>query len=504
MSTKPNVIFIHNDHQSYYQYLDSPVKPKRENFDKLASEGANFTNAYCASPLCGPTRRTLLHGLYQHTHKQFNNYSDSPYKHEVYLDTFADAGYDNFYYGKYHGGPGNALQFKNVSGLSHDDYGNPYIREDYQNYIKERNLPCFEASITRNFDIPTNDTENGRRYYSKLKTGEQNYTSIDPNYCGEHCYGITTTPKETTESFFLASLACDKLEEIAKSGEDTPFTLRVDFWGPHQPYFPTQEYLDMYKDKKFPKYPSYDSGLIGKPDMYHVDRNFPISTNQRINIPNSLPWEVYNEMMQYACAQITMVDDAAGLILDKVKELGFDENTVIIMTTDHGDGLACHGGHFDKECFMAQEVLRVPMAIKFPGKIKPGTVVDRLVNTIDMPITMLDAAGLKITKNEVHGKSLLPLASGELDPADYENVTFCETNGHTYVVRSRVIVMDDMKYVATLDEMDELYNLKEDKYELRNLIDDERYAQSLKALRARLLKWQQDTGDDLLFDWHTA
>ena len=79
MSQKPNIIFIQNDHQAYYhwEWENGPV-PMRPNFMKLAAEGACFTHSYCATPLCGPTRRTMLTGLFAHTHKQYHNYTDPP------------------------------------------------------------------------------------------------------------------------------------------------------------------------------------------------------------------------------------------------------------------------------------------------------------------------------------------------------------------------------------------------------------------------------------------
>ena len=89
-----------------------------------------------------------------------------------------------------------------------------------------------------------------------------------------------------------------------------------------------------------------------------------------------------------------LLDAAGGLVVDKLRELGLDENTIVIWTTDHGDAIACQGGHFDKDSHMAQEVERIPMAIRWPGSIQPGQTSDRLVFTCDLPATMLDAAGL--------------------------------------------------------------------------------------------------------------
>lgn len=503
MDKRPNLIFIHNDHQAFYQWQDYDVKPARPNFDRLAAEGVRFDNAYCAAPLCGPTRRTLLTGLYPHTHKQYFNYSDPPYDHEVYLDTLTENGYDNYYYGKWHAGPGSALDHQ-CKGFCHTDYGNPYVRPEYEEYCKRKGLPHAEFQVDITF--PVNGFGYGEEgtIYSDLVPGNKHYRSKDPLYCGEHAVGLTVTPKETTESFFLANLACEKLEELAADkNRDKPFALRVDFWGPHQPYFPTQEYLDMYKDVQWPEYPSWNSGIPGKPKAYHRERNPPMGTNNLLNIPNPCGWQFYNKLMQHCAAQITMIDAAGGLILDKIKELGLDENTLIIWSTDHGDSLASNGGHFDKGSFMCQEVLRVPLAMKWKGVIEPGQVCDALVNTVNTPVTLLDAAGLSFTKNKVHGRSLLPLAKGE--KPDWTDSVVCETYGHGYgeEITSRVIVSGDYKYVGSVGEenRDELYDLKQDKYELVNHIDDPEYAEILKEMRRKLLAWQRQTDDPVHFDW---
>lgn len=99
----------------------------------------------------------------------------------------------------------------------------------------------------------------------------------------------------------------------------------MDFWGPHQPYFPTQEYYDLYKDMSYPPYASFNSVLEGKPEVYFTEKNVPIGKDNRIVIPNALAWEDYEEMLKCCAAQITMIDEAIGRILNKVKELGMEE-----------------------------------------------------------------------------------------------------------------------------------------------------------------------------------
>lgn len=490
ITQKPNIIFIQNDHQAYYRWgWDEGMKPKRPHFDKLASEGAVFENAYCATPLCGPTRRTMLTGLFAHTHGQIHNYTDPEYAHEVYLNTLAEAGYQNYYYGKWHAGPGTANDH-NCEGFSQTDYGNPYISETYADYLDRYNLPSAVHHIKRVFEIPE-ITEQGD--FLDLREGED--YQCRSFWCGEHAIGVTTTPKETHESFFLANLACEQLEKLAKEEDGKPFSIRVDFWGPHQPHFPTQEFLDMYEDLDVPPYGSLWSDLAGKPEFYHRERNIPLGIDNKIVLPSPLSWDEWKEIVKYCYAHISMIDAAGGMIIQKLEELGLDKNTVIIWTTDHGDALASHGGHFDKGSYLSEEVMRIPFAMRWREKISAGQVRDEYISTIDFPVTILDAAGTKFTQNEVHGKSILPLVTGE-DVSWREDI-MSETHGHGYGedIIGRMIVHDGYKYVATKDHLHELYNLKDDPYELKNLFDDPASAEKLRDMQARLLKWQKATND---------
>lgn len=178
-------------------------------FERFAAKGAEFHQAYCVSPMCGPARRSLLTGLYPHTHGQVHNENDPAYLHDVYLDNLAEAGYKNYYFGKWHAGSGCAYDH-HCEGLSETGYGNPYNTEQYADYLERRELLRAQHRIERVFEH-TDYIKKG--YFPKLKEGSLYH--CEDFWCGEHAIGVTTTPKETHEAFFLADLACEKLEELA-------------------------------------------------------------------------------------------------------------------------------------------------------------------------------------------------------------------------------------------------------------------------------------------------
>ncbi len=496
MKKKPNIVFILNDHQAFYGHdREDKVGPLRPHFDKFAAEGINFENGYCVSPMCGPARRSLLTGLYPHTHGQVHYENDPEYKHEVYLDNLANVGYENYYYGKWHAGPGCAYDH-HCEGLSETGYGNPYNTQAYSDYLAKHNLPRAKHLIKRVFRQDDYDRKN---YFPNLKEGE--LYSCDDFWCGEHAIGVTVTPKETHEAFFLADLACEKLEELAKRNSDKPFSLRVDFWGPHQPFFPPQEFLDMYDPSKIPEYPSFNNDLHDKPYTLRMEANRPLGDGENIIYPNPLPWTQWQEILAHCYAHGSMLDAAGGKIVDKIKELGLEEDTLIIWSTDHGDAIACQGGHFDKDSHLAQEVMRIPMAMNWKGVIPAGQKCHELTFTCDIPATIADVAQAPFT-NRIDGQSLMELAVGNNADKHWRKALMCETYGHGYgtTIIGRMVTDGRYKYVCTENALEELYDLQADPYELKNLAVLDEYEDKKEEMKKLLRKEQQKTFDPISLD----
>lgn len=491
MSQKPNIIFILNDHQTFYGHEKRESSPeiRRPHFKRLAKKGVNFTQAYTSCPLCGPTRRTFLTGLYPHNHLELLNEVNHPFDKPTYFEMLADVGYDLYYYGKWHAGPGTPITEFNCEGFSQPGYGNPYLSKEYENYLKEFDLPPFEVRIKHSFLNP----EWPRAKELKLEEGEL-HKPPDPKMLSEHATGIMTSPKETHEAFFLAHLACEKLKEIVRKNPKNPFHMRVDFWGPHQPYYVPQEYLNLYNPEEIPEYPNFDDDLQDRPEIYKYDINYPISKMGKLIYPNPLPWGIWKEVLAFHYAHISLVDDAGGLILKTLEELGLENNTMVIWMTDHGDALGCHGGHFDKDCYMPQEMIRVPLTIAYPEKIPPKQENDSLVSSIDIAPTILDAAGICFI-DKTDGNSLFPLMKNK--NINWRKDLMVETHGHVHLHLGRSIVTDRYKYTYNERYMDELYDLQKDPYEIDNLIDDKDYSEILKDMKKRLEYWREKTGDNM-------
>ena len=488
MNDRTNIVLIVNDHQAYYRHgWDGGPRPQTPNFDRMAAQGIRFDRSYCAVPLCGPSRRTLLTGLYPHNHGNYYNYSNSPYDHEVYLSNLAKAGYKCFYFGKWHAGAGTALDF-DCQGFSLEDYGNPYITPEYSDYLKRKDLPPAQHQVEFVFDSFVMNRE-----FPSLEVGSS-YRS-DRYWCGEHATGITTTPKETHEAFFLADMACEQLETLAAGDGKEPFHLRLDFWGPHQPCFPTKEFADLYDPEDIPVYGNFGDLLAGKPEFFWQDPHDRLTDESgRFATPSNLNWGEWQQIIARAYAHITMVDAAGGLVLDRLDELGLADNTLVIWTADHGDGLASHGGRFDKGSYLTEEVLRVPLAMRYPDQIPAGQASDALACGTDIAPTILDAAGLRFER-PVDGKSLLPMATGS--SSDDRPSLLVETYGHGFgtIELGRAVIKDRYKLIAYQNHDSEFYDLEADPYELNNLFHYAGSKQIVADMEAELGRWLEATGD---------
>lgn len=493
--TRKNILFLLNDHQAYYRHgWDGGPKVQRPSFAKLAQKGVSFENAYCAAPLCGPARRSMLTGLYPHSHRELDNDVNHPFDKQTYLQVLRENGYDNYYFGKWHTGPGDALEH-HCQGFSQSGYGNPYRSPEYHDYLQRTGLPKPQFKVDFNL-CEGRDADYAHKLSAAAETGSDFTTDFDDFWFP--AAGRLLTPKETHSSFFLADLACRQLKQLAESDSDRPFHLRVDFWAPHQPYFATSEFTDLYPPEQIPEYKSFRDNLATKPDIYWREENEKLSHNNRLN-PNAMSWQQWQQLLSLCYGQITLADQAAGLILDCLEELGLSENTIVLWTTDHGDTVASHGGHFDKDQAMPEELLRIPMAMSYPGKIEQGVTNSALVSNLDIGPTILDAAGCRYDQ-PVHGKSLL--SSVTQDESQRRNNLVIETHGRKgsrYF--GRAIIQENFKYVYNHKDRDELYHLISDPYELDNLIHSPEHAERVETLRRELRQWQLDTGDDKQLDF---
>ncbi len=203
----------------------------------------------------------------------------------------------------------------------------------------------------------------------------------------------------------------------------------------------------------------------------------------------------YNRFIKDYLRCIKSVDDGVGEVLDWLKANGLDKNTIVVYTSDQGFYLGEHGW-FDKR-FMYEESFRTPLLVRYPKEIKPGTVINQLVQNIDFAPTFLDYAGVKIPE-DMQGMSFRKLVSGE--SSQWRNAlyyTYYEFPAEHMVKRHYGIRTDHYKLIHFYYDIDEweLYDLEKDPHEMKSVYNDPAYADIRQTLHRELDELRKKYGD---------
>jgi len=481
---KPNILLIIADHQAWYgHYVNGNFSYHLPNFERFASEGTVFRRAYSVCPLCTPTRASIMSGLYPSSHglrwntenRYLENRQEFRKGQKLYSHYLAEAGYRNAYIGKWHCGEANLPTDYGIEGWSLPGYGNVYTSEEYRDYRAQRGFGDAHARIEHNLYFPEWEGRTIRLH--------------DPSpFKFSKGSGILQGPREAHEEHFVAALAASELRELAKG--NGPFSLVASFWGPHQPYYPSEPFAGEIDPREIPEYPSFRDDLAGKPLKHYVHRDLVHRSSTKWP-----EWGVWQQVLARCYEQAIQLDAAVGTLLDELEALNLDKNTLVIWCADHGDAVASHGGLWDKDSTYTEEVGRVPLAVRWPEALPPGVLVDRLVSNMDVTATILDAAGA-LGPTHLDSRTLLPLCRSR-GSSPWADQLVCEHNGHAYNNLQRIILFEDFKYIISLYEAEELYDLNRDPWEMRNLAAEGRYSATKKELRRRLLRHAERIGDEL-------
>ena len=502
VTEKPkNVIMIQTDHELSYLHgtEDDTYGIFRPNYDAFRAQSVDFVNAKSINPLCSPARRTMLTAQYPHQHGIITNstaIAPNPNVDTIY-DVLLENGFGSeniYFYGKTHWSGSIANDTPQtaygVQGWSTAGYGQPYKTQKYKDYLQKNNY--FESDERE--PVMTLVAQ-PLTINPVLKAGDEfniaNMGIITGNY-----FGIMKAPKEFHEAYFLADMVNDQLKELAASDRDEPFVMSVNMWGPHHPYYPTQEFVDLYTDENgviggnIPEYPSYRDTFENKPKVYAWD-NAWANSYPNLPVPNAKSWEEFRIYMAMAYAQATLVDAAIGTILDTIDETGLVENTVVIWTADHGDALGSHGGHLDKNCYLSEELIRIPLLVRAPGA-GCGAVSAANVSNLDIPATIADYCGERF-RTEIDAQSLRPY----LEDAGSAGREYFVSVSHGHFQRhiARAVCAGRYRYIYNKNMTEELYDLETDPYELHNLCNDPAYADIKKRLQEKLDCWRKEYRD---------
>ncbi|HHY82940.1 MAG TPA: sulfatase-like hydrolase/transferase [Clostridiales bacterium] len=445
---KPNILIIVADQQRYDCIGYAGKYPvQTPNIDKLAGEGAWFANAYTPIPICAPARQSFLNGRRPETFGALWNYGitlDIPAlepNEYTWVRDIGKEGYQSAFIGKWSGHP--------VHGPLEYGFDHAVSLEEYNTFRKEK-YPDLE--------------------YKGGWMGE-----VDP------------VPYQDNVSHWLADKAIEQMKQYAH--EARPWHIRLDFPGPHLPCRPSREFAQLYRGEDIPPWPSFKEDFHKKPyiqmqQLYSWD------------IEN-YTWEDWQDTVAYYYATITEIDHAVGRVLKALEDIGQADNTIVIYTSDHGDMCGSHR-MLDKHYIMYDDVVKVPLAVRWPGVIPPSLIVEEFVcHFLDLPATLLDILDKEIPEF-FSGRSLLTLLRGE-KADDWRKEAIATYNGQQFgLYTQRMIRTHDWKYVWNTTDIDELYDLKRDPHELYNVIDREENAEIIKELRRRLYETLIREGDGLV------
>ncbi len=487
---RPNILFIFSDdHAAHAMSCYGSKINSTPNLDRIANDGMLFTNCFCTNSICGPSRAVIQTGKHSHLNGFVRNGNRFDGSQQTFPKLLQKIGYQTAVVGKWH-----------------------------------------LASPPQGFD------------YSEVLKGQGPY--YNPPML------LNGNPEPVKHVGYTSDIITDLSLEWLKEKRDQskPFMLMYQHKAPHRNWQPGPKHLNMFDNVEIPEPDNLFDDWSGRGSAAQTQdmsiRTTMTPNDLKLNSPRGLTpeqlevwnkaygaknkafeeaklegddlirWKYQRYIKDYLRC-IASVDDNVGRVLDYLDETGLAENTVVIYSSDQGFYLGDHGW-FDKR-FMYEESYRMPFVLRWPGKVKPGSVNHNLISNLDFAETFLDLAGADIPA-DMQGKSLKPLIlgkpSGGTPPpmtigfsnklVNYSHPGFrdalyyhyYEFNGErrtAHMVRRHYGVRTDrykLIHFYNLDEW-ELYDLEKDPREMRSRYDDPDYSEIVAQLKTRVADLQK-------------
>ena len=427
-------------------------------FERVAERGAVFDRYYCAVPMCAPTRPSMMTGRWAHQHGAICN-ADARYAtvhddEELLIDRLQDAGYHVGYDGIWH-----------INRRREADRSGEYA------HFRQGHFPYrLEDQMLR---------ELGR------DPGEQRALVINDNDEGPEDTPIsvpapaTWTPGAASHPDMTGAARMARF--IREVPEDRPLAAWCSLRGPHPPLVVPDPWMSRFDPAEIERPPGLDED----------PSSLPRSVRESPGLQGMIGWgwDAWAEAIAAYYGYVAFVDHCQGLVLDALEQSGRLDDTVIIVSTDHGEMMGWHGIY--QKFVMYEQSARVPFIISAPG-IEPGRR-SHLASQTDMAPTVLDLLGME-PLSRAEGESLVPILD---DPnANSRPYTFVEYNGwYKGGYQSRLVAGERYKYVYDHQDFDQLFDLQDDPCELVNLAEDPAHADALAEHRAALTEWMDRTDD---------
>ena len=454
VSSKPmNIIFILADDHRYdaMGFMKKISGLETPGMDRMAREGAHIKNAFVSTALCSPSRASILTGQYAHTHTVVDNDAPLPANLVFFPQLLKKAGYQTAFFGKWHMG-------------NTDDLPQP----GFDHWLSFQGQGVYYHPT---FNI------NGKR----VKQPEGSYT--------------TDLLTENT------------LQWLQQRNRSKPFFAYLSHKGVHAEFQPAKRHEGKYRNLPLVSPPSMYLTATDSSRVYGRVQPPATTVNYR-DIPQWVrkqrySWHGVDHMYDGAIAfddfyqryleTLMAVDESVERIISWVKDNGLSQNTMIVYMGDNGFSFGEHGLIDKRHAY--EESMRVPLLVWAPGMVKPASVLDQVIMNVDLAPTFLELAGLKKSP-QMQGRSFAPLLKGQSlpwrDTVFYEyywEAAFPQTPT-TFAVRS-----DRYKFIYYngVWDINELFDLEKDPYEMNNLIRDTSYRKIGLGLKNALFRWLGET-----------
>lgn len=444
--TRPNFVFILVDDLRWDE-LGCAGHPfiKTPNIDRIAKEGALFRNAFMTTPLCSPSRASFLTGQYAHTHGITDNVDHSRASHQLmtFPRLLQQSVHETAFIGKWHMGNDDTPRpgfDRWVSFKGQGTYLNPEINED------------------------------GR---SIKPTGY--ITDILSGYAVEFI-------KRRHDKPFLVYLAHKAIHpEVTQNDDGSINAANAEL------FIPAERHKSLFAGATIPRRQNYGRAPLGKPALERRIGNLPALGKETVT---------QDEAILGRARSLMAIDGGVGEILASLKATGQLDNTVIVFTSDNGYFYGEHGLSVERR-LAYEESIRMPLLVRYPRTVREGTVRDEIALNIDLAPTLLEIAGVSVPR-AMQGRSLVPLLEGKR-PA-WRNSFLIEY--YSDKVFPRILQMgykavrnDRWKYIhyVELDGMDELYDLRADPLEMKNVIHEPAARKALGEMKHEMERLLNET-----------
>jgi len=449
--SRPNILWICTDQQRWDTvHALGNEQIRTPHVDRLVREGVAFSRCYAQSPICTPSRASFLTGYYPSTlHVNRNGNDFFPCPEKLITRRLADAGYDCGLVGKLHLAAAN--------GRVEPRFGDGY------RFYRWSHHP-----------YPEKFWPNEHHAYQAWLAAQ----GVDWAAAYGQRGGLTRTGIEAR--YHQTTWCANEAIAFMPERRERPWLMSFNCFDPHPPFDPPPEYMDRMDVASMPLplfQPGEMAGQLAFERIDHQSRK-PVSPHD---------YDARRMVAAYY-AQIELIDDQVGRMLDALEATGQRDDTIVIFTSDHGEMLGDHGLQ-QKGCRFYEGAVRVPLVLSWPRQFKAGLRSDALVELTDLPVTLMEATGLPVPA-DTHGKSLLPILAGQAGPTRHRDFVRCEYHDAMPFrdgdASHANMIVDGRHKLCVYHGHDagELYDLADDPCEFRNLWDDP----ASQAVKWRLMK----------------